>query len=202
MSHAADGPGSPPQSAPAAGIAHRPNEFNLVWVDMEMTGLDPDTDRIIEIAVVVTDPELNILAEGPVFAIHQSDAVLAGMDAWNTGTHGRSGLTDRVRASTVTEAEAETALIDFLKHFVPSGKSPMCGNSICQDRRFMARGMPKLEAFFHYRNLDVSTLKELARRWKPELASGFKKHQKHTALADIVESIEELRYYREHFIKA
>ena len=169
---------------------------------MEMTGLDPDTDRIIEIAVVVTDPDLNILAEGPVFAIHQSDAVLAGMDAWNTGTHGRSGLIDRVRASTVTEAEAETALIDFLKHFVPSGKSPMCGNSICQDRRFMARGMPKLEAFFHYRNLDVSTLKELARRWKPELASGFKKHQKHTALADIVESIEELRYYREHFIKA
>ncbi len=191
-----------PESAPAAGIAHRPNEFNLVWVDMEMTGLDPDSDRIIEVAVVVTDPDLNVLAEGPVFAIHQSDAVLAGMDAWNTGTHGRSGLIDRVKASTVTEAEAETALIDFLKHFVPSGKSPMCGNSICQDRRFMARGMPKLEAFFHYRNLDVSTLKELARRWKPELASGFKKHQKHTALADIVESVEELRYYREHFIKA
>jgi len=198
MSHAAPAP----ESAAASGTTSRPNEFNLVWVDMEMTGLDPDADRIIEIAVVVTDPELNILAEGPVFAIHQSDAVLAGMDAWNTGTHGRSGLTDRVKASTVTEAQAEAALIGFLKQFVPNGKSPMCGNSICQDRRFMARGMPKLEAFFHYRNLDVSTLKELARRWKPEVASGFKKHQKHTALADIVESIEELRYYREHFIKA
>jgi oligoribonuclease len=186
----------------AAGTAHlRPNEFNLVWVDMEMTGLDPDNDKIIEVAVVVTDPHLNILAEGPVFAIHQSDEVLDKMDSWNKGTHGRSGLIDRVKASTVTEADAEAALIVFLKKFVPAGKSPMCGNSICQDRRFMARGMPKLEAFFHYRNLDVSTLKELCRRWKPELASGFKKHQKHTALADIVESVEELRYYREHFIK-
>jgi oligoribonuclease len=180
----------------------RPNEFNLVWVDMEMTGLDPDKDRIIEVAVVVTDSQLNILAEGPVFAIHQSDEVLDGMDNWNKSTHGRSGLIDRVKASKITEADAETALIDFLKHFVPAGKSPMCGNTICQDRRFMARGMPKLEAFFHYRNLDVSTLKELCRRWKPELLSGFKKHQKHTALADIIESIEELRYYREHFIKA
>ncbi len=179
----------------------RPNEFNLVWVDMEMTGLDPDTDRIIEVAVVVTDSELNILAEGPVFAIHQPDEVLDRMDAWNKGTHGRSGLIDRVKASTVTEVDAEKALIDFLKHFVPTGKSPMCGNTICQDRRFMVRGMPKLEAFFHYRNLDVSTLKELCKRWKPEIASGFKKHQKHTALADITESIEELRYYREHFIK-
>ncbi len=179
----------------------RPNEFNLVWLDMEMTGLNPDTDRIIEVAVVVTDPHLNVLAEGPVFAIHQPDEVLDGMDAWNKGTHGRSGLIERVKASTITEADAESAIIAFLKHFVPAGKSPMCGNSICQDRRFMARGMPKLEAFFHYRNLDVSTLKELCRRWKPELASGFKKHQKHTALADIVESIEELRYYREHFIK-
>lgn len=179
----------------------RPNEFNLVWVDMEMTGLDPDNDRIIEVAVVVTDSNLNILAEGPVFAIHQSDEMLDGMDSWNKGTHGRSGLIDRVKASTVSEADAEVAIIDFLKHFVPNGKSPMCGNSICQDRRFMARGMPKLEAFFHYRNLDVSTLKELCKRWKPELASGFKKHQKHTALADIIESIEELRYYREHFIK-
>jgi oligoribonuclease len=185
-----------PPNAPA-----RPNEFNLVWVDMEMTGLDPDNDCIIEVAVVVTDSQLNVLAEGPVFAIHQPDEVLDRMDAWNKGTHGRSGLIDRVKASTVSEADAETALIDFLKHFVPSGKSPMCGNSICQDRRFMARGMPKLEAFFHYRNLDVSTLKELCKRWKPEIASGFKKHQKHTALADIVESIEELRYYREHFIK-
>jgi oligoribonuclease len=182
-------------------MPERPNEFNLVWVDMEMTGLDPDTDRIIEVAVIVTDQELNVLAEGPVFAIHQSDEILNGMDAWNKGTHGRSGLIDRVKATTVTEEEAQEALIKFLKPFVPAGKSPMCGNSICQDRRFMARGMPKLEAFFHYRNLDVSTLKELARRWKPELAAGFKKHQKHTALADIIESIEELRYYREHFIK-
>ena len=181
--------------------AQRPNEFNLVWVDMEMTGLDPDNDRIIEVAVVVTDPELNIIAEGPVFAIHQSDATLDKMDNWNKGTHGRSGLIDRVKASTVTEAQAEQELIAFLKQYVPANKSPMCGNSICQDRRFMARGMPKLEAFFHYRNLDVSTLKELCRRWKPEVASGFKKAQKHTALADITESIDELRYYREHFIQ-
>ncbi len=186
-------------AGPAAAV--RPNEFNLVWLDMEMTGLDPDNDRIIEVAVVVTDPELNIIAEGPVFAIHQSDETLDKMDNWNKGTHGKSGLIDRVKASTVTEAQAEQELIAFLKKYVPANKSPMCGNSICQDRRFMARGMPKLEAFFHYRNLDVSTLKELCRRWKPELASGFKKHQKHTALADIVESIEELRYYREHFIK-
>lgn len=187
-------------AAPVSASA-RPNEFNLVWVDMEMTGLDPHNDRIIEVAVVVTDPDLNVLAEGPVFAIHQPDEVLDRMDAWNKGTHGRSGLIDRVKASTVTEADAETALIAFLKHFVPAGKSPMCGNTICQDRRFMARGMPKLETFFHYRNLDVSTLKELCKRWKPEIASGFKKHQKHTALADIIESVEELRYYREHFIK-
>ncbi|XYJ09265.1 oligoribonuclease [Telluria sp. B2] len=189
-----------PAATPAA-VAQRPNEFNLVWVDMEMTGLDPDNDRIIEVAVVVTDAELNVIAEGPVFAIHQSDATLDKMDNWNKGTHGRSGLIDRVRASTVSEEQAEAELIAFLKKYVPANKSPMCGNSICQDRRFMARGMPKLEAFFHYRNLDVSTLKELCRRWKPELASGFKKHQKHTALADIVESIEELKYYREHFIK-
>ncbi|MFZ6743950.1 oligoribonuclease [Undibacterium sp. JH2W] len=179
----------------------RPNELNLIWLDMEMTGLDPDTDRIIEVAVVVTDSQLNVLAEGPVFAIHQSDETLDKMDNWNKGTHGRSGLIDKVKASTVTETDAEAALIAFLKPYVPAGKSPMCGNTICQDRRFMARGMPKLEAFFHYRNLDVSTLKELCRRWKPELASGFKKHQKHTALADILESIEELKYYRQHFIK-
>ena len=179
----------------------KPNEMNLVWVDMEMTGLDPDTDRIIEVAVVVTDMQLNILAEGPVFAIHQSDETMGKMDAWNKGTHGRSGLIERVKASTVTEADAEKALVDFLKNFVPAGKSPMCGNTICQDRRFMARGRPKLEAFFHYRNLDVSTLKELCRRWRPELLAGFKKHQKHTALADIIESVEELKYYREHFIK-
>ncbi|MES2322897.1 MAG: oligoribonuclease [Pseudomonadota bacterium] len=193
MSHATD------LAAPAA--VQRPNEFNLVWVDMEMTGLEPDLDRIIEVAVVVTDMHLNIIAEGPVFAIHQSDETLDKMDAWNKGTHGRSGLIERVKASTVTEADAEVALIAFLKNFVPAGKSPMCGNTICQDRRFMARGMPKLEAFFHYRNLDVSTLKELCKRWKPGIVAGFKKHQKHTALADILESVEELRYYREHFIK-
>ena len=190
----------PEGSAPEA-ITPRQNEFNLVWVDMEMTGLEPDTDRIIEVAVVITDMHLNVLAEGPVFAIHQSDETLDKMDAWNKGTHGRSGLIDRVKASTVTEEQAEAALIAFLKQFVPAGKSPMCGNTICQDRRFMARTMPKLEAFFHYRNLDVSTLKELCRRWKPELVAGFKKHQKHTALADILESVEELKYYREHFIK-
>ena len=179
----------------------KPNEMNLVWVDMEMTGLEPDTDKIIEVAVVVTDMHLNVLAEGPVFAIHQSDATLDKMDNWNKGTHGKSGLIDRVKASTVTEEEAQEKLIAWLKQYVTADKSPMCGNTICQDRRFMVRGMPKLEAFFHYRNLDVSTLKELCRRWKPELASGFKKHQKHTAMADIIESIEELKYYREHFIK-
>jgi oligoribonuclease len=178
------------------------NEFNLVWVDMEMTGLDPDRDRVIEIAAIVTDPNLNVLAEGPVFVIHQPDEVLDGMDAWNKGTHGRSGLIDRVKASTVTEEQASAEMVAFLKQFVPAGKSPMCGNSICQDRRFMARHMPALEAFFHYRNVDVSTLKELCRRWRPELIAGFKKHQLHTALADIRESVEELRYYRQHFINA
>jgi len=188
-------------STTAGGAATQRNDSNLVWLDMEMTGLDPDNDRIIEVAVVVTDADLNIIAEGPVFAIHQSDATLDKMDNWNKGTHGKSGLIDRVKASTVTEEQAELELIAFLKQYVGANKSPMCGNSICQDRRFMARGMPKLEAFFHYRNLDVSTLKELCKRWKPELASGFKKHQKHTALADITESIEELRYYREHFIR-
>ena len=175
---------------------------NLVWIDMEMTGLDPEENVVLEIATIVTDKDLNVLAEGPVIAIHQSDEVLDGMDAWNKGTHGRSGLIDRVKASTVTEDEAATRMIEFLRQYVPAGKSPMCGNSICQDRRFMARHMPKLEEFFHYRNLDVSTLKELCRRWKPELIAGFKKHQLHTALADIRESVEELRYYREHFISA
>ena len=189
------------EAHPPAAVAVRPNEMNLVWIDMEMTGLDPDNDRVIEIAAIVTDAELNILAEGPVFAIHQSDAVLDKMDAWNKGTHGRSGLIDKVRASTVTEDEATAQMISFLRQHVPAGKSPMCGNSICQDRRFMARHMPQLEQFFHYRNVDVSTIKELCRRWKPELISGFKKHQMHTALADIRESVEELRYYREHFIK-
>jgi oligoribonuclease len=186
---------------PASTVAPRPNEMNLVWVDMEMTGLEPDTDRIIEVAMVVTDMHLNLLAEGPVLAIHQSDATLDAMDAWNKGTHGRSGLIDRVKASTVSEEQAEAELIAFMKQWVPNGKSPMCGNTIGQDRRFMVRYMPKLEAFFHYRNVDVSTLKELCKRWKPEIVSGFKKQQKHTALADIVESIEELKYYREHFIK-
>ena len=189
-----------PADASAAATA-RPNEFNLVWVDMEMTGLMPDTDRIIEVAVVVTDSNLNVLGEGPVLAIHQSDDILDGMDAWNRGTHGRSGLIDRVKASTVTEEEATAQLLEFLRKHVPNGKSPMCGNTIHQDRRFMARWMPRLEEFFHYRNLDVSTLKELCRRWKPEVMAGFKKQQKHTAMADILESIEELRYYREHFIK-
>ncbi len=192
---------SQPASAQNNGGKKLRSEMNLIWVDLEMTGLDPETDRIIEVAVVVTDANLNVLAEGPVYAIHQSDAVLNGMDAWNKGTHGRSGLIDRVKASNITEAMAEDALIDFLIDYVPKGKSPMCGNTICQDRRFMAKTMPRLEAFFHYRNLDVSTLKELARRWKPELIDGFKKQQKHTALADIMESIDELKYYREHFIK-
>ncbi|SOY82135.1 oligoribonuclease [Cupriavidus taiwanensis] len=177
------------------------SENNLIWLDMEMTGLQPDTDRIIEVAVVITDSELNILAEGPVLVIHQSDAVLDGMDNWNKGTHGRSGLIDKVKASTLTEEQAEAELLAFLKRWVPAGKSPMCGNSICQDRRFMARYMPKLEAFFHYRNLDVSTLKELCKRWEPAVHKGFVKRQLHTALADILESVEELRYYRTHFIR-
>ena len=187
-------------SAPAATLAS--SDQNLIWIDLEMTGLYPETDRIIEIAVVVTDPQITVRVEGPVFAVHQSDAVLAGMDAWNTGTHGKSGLTQRVRESTVDDAAAEAQVIEFLKQYVPKGKSPMCGNSICQDRRFLARTMPTLEAFFHYRNLDVSTLKELARRWKPAALEGFKKAQAHTALADIQESIDELAYYREHFLKA
>ena len=176
------------------------NNNNLIWLDMEMSGLLPDSDRILELAVVVTDAELNVLGESPVLVIHQSDAVLDGMDAWNQGTHKRSGLIDKVKASTLDEQAATTQMIAFLKQFVPAGKSPMCGNSICQDRRFMARYMPDLEAYFHYRNLDVSVFKELARRWKPEIYSGFKKASKHEALADIYESIDELKYYREHFI--
>ena len=176
------------------------HDQNLVWIDLEMTGLYPESDRIIEIAVVVTDAQLGNRIEGPVFAVHQSDATLDAMDAWNKGTHGRSGLIDRVKASVVGEAEAEAQVIDFLKRFVPKSTSPMCGNSICQDRRFLANYMPKLEAFFHYRNLDVSTLKELAKRWKPEILAGFKKAQAHTALADIHESIDELAYYRQHLL--
>ena len=177
-----------------------PDETRLIWVDMEMSGLRPEIDRIIEVAVVVTDSELNLLAEGPVFAIHQPEAVLTGMDSWNQATHGRSGLTERVRASRITETVAQQRLIAFLRDWVPAGKSPMCGNSICQDRRFMARYMPELEAFFHYRNLDVSTIKELCKRWSPEIARGFAKRSAHTALADIIESIEELRYYRGRFV--
>ncbi len=178
-----------------------PNEHNLIWIDLEMTGLSPATDRIIEIAVVVTDAMITRRVEGPVLAVKQSDAALDAMDAWNKGTHGKSGLIDRVRASTVDEAEAQAQVIAFLKRFVPAGKSPMCGNSICQDRRFLAKDMPVLEAFFHYRNLDVSTLKELARRWKPAVLDGFKKAQAHTALADIHESIDELLHYRQHFLQ-
>jgi oligoribonuclease len=176
------------------------SDQNLVWIDLEMTGLYPERDRIIELAVVVTDPQLTVRVEGPVFAVHQSDATLDAMDAWNKGTHGKSGLIDRVKASTVDEAEAAAKTIEFLKQYVPKGKSPMCGNSICQDRRFLARTMPLLEGFFHYRNLDVSTLKELAKRWKPDILTGFKKAQAHTALADIIESIDELAYYRTHLL--
>jgi oligoribonuclease len=187
-----------PDLAPAVSLLA--NEQNLIWIDLEMTGLKPESDRIIEIAVVVTDAQLTVRVEGPVFAIHQTDETLNKMDAWNKGTHGKSGLIDRIKASTVTEAQAQAEVIAFLKRYVPAGKSPMCGNSICQDRRFLAKDMPALETFFHYRNLDVSTLKELARRWKPGLIEGFKKAQKHTALADIHESIDELMYYREHFL--
>ena len=183
-----------------AAIALAKNEQNLVWIDLEMTGLDPRSDRIIEIAVVVTDANLATRVEGPVFAIHQSDAVLDGMDAWNKGTHGKSGLIERVKASTIDEASAEAQVMAFLKAYVGAGKSPMCGNSVCQDRRFLAKDMPALEAFFHYRNLDVSTLKELARRWKPAILEGFKKAQAHTALADVHESIDELVHYREHLL--
>ena len=184
-----------PTQTPPATLAS--SDQNLIWIDLEMTGLSPFTDRIIEIAVVVTDPQLTVRIEGPVFAIHQSDAVLDGMDNWNKGTHGKSGLIDRVRLSTMDEAAAQALLIDWLKQYVPKGKSPMCGNSICQDRRFMAKDMANLEDFFHYRNLDVSTLKELARRWKPAVLNSFKKAQAHTALADIHESIDELLHYRQ-----
>ena len=173
----------------------------LVWIDMEMTGLSPDTDRIIEVALVVTDQTLNLVAEGPVRAVHQSDLVLDAMDSWNKATHTRSGLIDRVKASVLCESDVEAEMLAFLAQHAPSGASPMCGNSVCQDRRFLARHMPRLEAYFHYRNLDVSTLKELARRWKPDLMSGFTKQGKHEALADIYESIDELKYYREHLLK-
>ncbi|MCO5096113.1 MAG: oligoribonuclease [Rhodocyclaceae bacterium] len=180
-------------------MAQDPN--NLIWLDMEMTGLDPDRDRVIEIAMVATDSALTILAESPVAVVHQPDAVLDAMDEWNKSTHGKSGLVDRVRASQADEAMATARLLEFMRQYVPERASPMCGNSICQDRRFMARWLPGLEAYFHYRNLDVSTLKELARRWKPEVYKGVVKKGAHTALADIHESIEELRYYRDNFIR-
>lgn len=174
---------------------------HLIWIDLEMTGLEPETDLIIEIATVVTDKDLNILAQGPVIAVHQSDEALAAMDDWNQKHHGQSGLIDRVKASTTSAAEAEQETIDFLKQWLPANASPICGNSVGQDRRFLVRYMPKLEAYFHYRSIDVSTLKELAARWAPEIKDGFKKASSHQALDDILESIEELRYYREHFLK-
>ncbi len=174
---------------------------NLIWIDLEMTGLDTNNDYIIEIATIVTDGDLNILAEGPMIAIHQSDETLEAMDEWNTRQHGSSGLTERVRTTRVTEAEAEQQTLDFLKEYVPAGVSPMCGNSICQDRRFMARIMPELEAYFHYRNLDVSSLKELARRWAPKVEKSFKKKSSHLAMDDVKDSIRELQHYRELFIK-
>ncbi len=174
---------------------------HLIWIDMEMSGLNPDGDRILEVALVITNANLETVAEAPVLVVHQSDEVLDGMDAWNKGTHGKSGLIEKVKDSTLNDADVEAQMIAFLKEYVPAKTSPMCGNSICQDRRFMARYMPELEAYFHYRNLDVSTLKELAKRWKPSLKAGFVKANKHEALADIYESVEEMKYYREHFIK-
>ena len=180
----------------ASGIK---NPLNLIWIDLEMTGLDTENDVIIEIATIVTDKDLNVLGEGPVFAIHQPDVLLDGMDEWNTRQHGGSGLTERVRNSTTSMAEAEQATIEFLQQFVDSGTSPMCGNSICQDRRFLSREMPKLEELFHYRNLDVSSVKEIARRWRPELLKGFRKQGSHLAMDDIKDSIAELSYYREVF---
>ncbi len=189
-----------PQPERAAGPAPAVDENRLLWVDMEMSGLSPDTDRVLELAMVATDAHLNVVAEGPVIAIHQDDSVLDRMDAWNRSTHARSGLTSRVRESRVDEAAAERQMLDWAARYVPAGRSPMCGNSICQDRRFMARWMPKLEAFFHYRNLDVSTLKELARRWRPEVFRSYEKKSRHEALADVYESIAELKHYRAHWL--
>ncbi|PUE31580.1 oligoribonuclease [Limnohabitans sp. Jir72] len=177
------------------------SDQNLVWIDCEMTGLDPEKERLLEIAVIVTGPHLTPRIEGPVLVIHQSDELLNKMDAWNKGTHGKSGLIDKVKASATSETDAEEQILAFLKKYLPKSASPLCGNTISQDRRFLVKFMPKLEAFFHYRNLDVSTLKELSRRWKPEVYSSFNKQQKHTALADVHESIDELAHYREHFIK-
>ncbi|MDT8371012.1 MAG: oligoribonuclease [Gammaproteobacteria bacterium] len=175
---------------------------NLIWIDLEMTGLDTNTDAIIEIATLVTNSNLEVVAEGPILAIHQDDVLLEGMDKWNTRQHGKSGLTERVKNSTLTTADAEQQTLAFLKQYVPAGVSPMCGNSICQDRRFMARLMPELEAFFHYRNLDVSSLKELARRWAPKVEKSFKKNSSHLAMDDVKDSIRELQHYRQHFIKS
>lgn len=179
----------------------QPKPDNLIWIDLEMTGLNPDTDRIIEIAIIITDAQLNILAEAPVFAIYQPDEILNGMDDWNTRQHRGSGLTERVRASEITETDAEAAMLEFIMQYVPPKKSPMCGSSICQDRRFLYRTMPKLENYFHYRNLDVSSVKELAARWRPAILKGLKKESRHLALEDVRDSIQELRYYREHFFK-
>jgi len=187
---------------PFYSIPAMPQDANrLVWIDLEMTGLKPDTDRVIEVALVVTDGDLATVAEGPVWAVHQDDATLDAMDSWNKSTHSRSGLIDRVKASVLAEADVEAAALAFLREHVPAKASPMCGNSICQDRRFLARWMPALEDYFHYRNLDVSTLKELARRWQPELMKGVPKEGKHEALADVYESIAELRYYRANFLR-
>jgi oligoribonuclease len=185
----------------STATAAKANDMNLVWIDMEMTGLVPETDRVIEVAAIVTDSELTVLAVSDAIAIHQSDETLALMDEWNQKTHGKSGLIARVKASVIDEAQAQAKLLDFMKPWVGKSKTPMAGNSICQDRRFMARYMPELEAYFHYRNLDVSTVKELCKRWQPDIAKGFKKRSAHTAIADIEESIEELRYYRMHFLK-
>jgi oligoribonuclease len=190
-----------PADTPTAPAPLAKSDQNLVWLDCEMTGLDPEHDRIIEIAVIVTDAHLTQRIEGPVLVIHQTDALLDGMDKWNKGTHGKSGLIDKVKASSSSEEEAEKELLSFLGKYVPKSGSPMCGNTIGQDRRFLAKYMPKLEAFFHYRNLDVSTLKELAKRWAPEVHKSFKKKQRHTALADVHESIDELEHYRTHLLK-
>jgi len=194
---------NPVNPAPIAALAK--SDQNLVWIDCEMTGLNPDaaeaSDRLIEIAVIVTGPQLTPRIEGPVLVIHQSDEQLGKMDAWNKGTHGKSGLIDKVKASTLTEAQAEAQLLAFIKTYVPKGLSPLCGNTISQDRRFLVKYMPQLEAYLHYRNLDVSTLKELAKRWRPEVYAAFKKRQLHTALADVHESIDELEHYRTHFLK-
>lgn len=190
---------APATDTPPAILAK--SDQNLVWLDCEMSGLDPEKERLLEIAVVITGPHLEPRVEGPVLVIHQSDAVLNGMDAWNKGTHGRSGLIDKVKASTIDEEQAQAELLAFIGQYVPKNGSPMCGNSIGQDRRFLVKYMPRLEAYFHYRNLDVSTIKELAKRWKPAVYDGFKKHQKHTALADVHESIDELAHYREHFLR-